>query len=37
VDRVLVGGNEVVQGGRHVRRDALLSAYRAAVARLAAT
>jgi formimidoylglutamate deiminase len=37
VDRVLVGGNEVVRGGRHVRRDALLSAYRAAVARLAAT
>lgn len=36
VDRVLVGGTEVVQGGRHVRRDALLSAYRAAVARLAA-
>jgi formimidoylglutamate deiminase len=34
IDRVLVGGVEVVTGGRHRRHDELLAAYRAAMARL---
>jgi formimidoylglutamate deiminase len=32
IDRVLVGGREVVRGGRHVARAALLADYRRAVA-----
>jgi formimidoylglutamate deiminase len=35
IDRVLVGGREVVRGGRHVMRNALLERYRRVVARLA--
>lgn len=35
IDRVLVGGREVVRQGRHVAREALLERYRKVVARLA--